>query len=307
MDTADGKHGGSKMALDCPFYKATNNSRIGFSRVKDIKQRILRSHFNRHPTGGVFFDSPMDKIRDAIRMVLARDQWQSSEDSMPSDLRETETNWSENANSPRGLNADDLASHLTNLLDRKRQPKSEGPENNRPGLRRDWNLETLGKIAIAIGICGGLSLPAVAAQHAPPTAALHLAIGASIAASGVIPALRSNDAVPQSYQTAAYGTWVAAFTAFLVLELIRRPNGLQRRLLGGTVFFLSLNPFGTLSQNAYSTLDGILNWGALALTASLCVIPGDHGLHESAGRCRDGCQRTWVRPRAGLGQPTVAT
>jgi len=268
-----GKHGGSKASFNCPYSNCLRHTGKPFSREDNLNEHLRRVHANRHHEGDVFFDSPVDTIRDAILMVLGRDQWRSSEDSMPSDLRETETNWSENADSPRGLNVDDLATHLTNLLHRKRQPKSEDPENNRPGLKRDWNLETLGKIAIAAGICGGLSLPAVAAQHAPPTAALHLAIGASIAASGIIPALRSNDAVPQNYQTAAYGTWVAAFTAFLVLELMRRPNGLQRRLLGGTVLFSSLNLLGTLSQNADSTLDGILNWGALALTASLCVIP----------------------------------
>lgn len=44
------------------------------------------------------------------------------------------------------------------------------------------------------------------------------------------------------------------------LELLRRPNALQRRLLGGTILFAALNLLGTLSQNASSALDGIMNW-----------------------------------------------
>jgi hypothetical protein len=54
------------------------------------------------------------------------------------------------------------------------------------------------------------------------------------------------------------------------LELLRRPTALQRKLLGGSVLFMTLNLLGTLSVT--SSLDGVMNWGPLALTASLCIV-----------------------------------
>lgn len=110
-------------------------------------------------------------------------------------------------------------------------------------------------------------------QHAVPDPILHFALGTSIAASGAIPPLRGNDNISPNYWLGACGTWGAAFLTLFVLELVRRPDGLQRRLLGGTVLFTALNLLGTLSQSADSVMDGILNWGPIALTASLCVVP----------------------------------
>ncbi|KAK3985184.1 hypothetical protein QBC44DRAFT_362546 [Cladorrhinum sp. PSN332] len=51
------------------------------------------------------------------------------------------------------------------------------------------------------------------------------------------------------------------------------PDWLQRRLLAGLVLLTGLNLLGTLAQGEPSTLEGMINWGPLALTASLCAIP----------------------------------
>jgi len=131
------------------------------------------------------------------------------------------------------------------------------------------------KMAIAATLCCGITMvPLVATQHHVPGAVLHSAIGTSLTTSLVVPLLRnSGDLLPPAYLIATYASWGAAFAAHLVCELLRRPNSLQRRLLGGTVLFSALNLLGTLSQSASSTLEGILSWGPLALTVSLCVIP----------------------------------
>ncbi|KAK3353369.1 hypothetical protein B0T25DRAFT_209264 [Lasiosphaeria hispida] len=136
------------------------------------------------------------------------------------------------------------------------------------------NWGTLKRIAITAAFCSGAaSLPLVAAQpHAVPNLILHFAFGITIATAGAIPPLRSSDTIPQAYWLAAYGTWGAVTIGLFTLELLRRPNALQRRLLSGTVLFTALNLLGTLSQNASSALDGIMNWGPLALTASLCIV-----------------------------------
>lgn len=138
-------------------------------------------------------------------------------------------------------------------------------------------LESPGRLktAIAATVCCGITMiPLAAAQHHVPEAVLHAAVGTSLTTSLVVPLLRnSGDLLPPAYLMATYATWGAAFAAHLVCESLRRSNSLQRRLLGGTVLFSALNLLGTLSQSASSTLEGILSWGPLALTASLCVIP----------------------------------
>ncbi|KAM7197948.1 hypothetical protein V8F20_006396 [Naviculisporaceae sp. PSN 640] len=130
--------------------------------------------------------------------------------------------------------------------------------------------------ALGLWICSGISLAfGVSAQHTVPGLITHIAAGTSIAASIMFPPLRNGgDLVqPGRLLPAVYGTWGVAFVTLLVCELLRRPTGLQRRLLVGTVLFSSLNLLGTLSQSAPSTLEGVMSWGPMALTASLCVIP----------------------------------
>ena len=174
---------------------------------------------------------------------------------------------------PRGsYNVNELGKQPWNILG-----KDTGAESlivARKGNPSARNHKILNKVAAVAAATMIISGPlAVTAQHAIPGAVLHVAVGTALGASVMIPPLRnSGDVVPPSYAMAAYGAWAAAFATLFVCELLRRPNALQRRLLGGTVLLSSLNLLGTLSQSASSTIEGILSWAPLALTVSLVAV-----------------------------------
>ncbi|KAK3382741.1 hypothetical protein B0T24DRAFT_672701 [Lasiosphaeria ovina] len=154
--------------------------------------------------------------------------------------------------------------------------------------RHQWpkarRLRAVSKIAATAAICSGIAaLPMAAAvghPHAALDAAQHLAAGVSVAASAAIPPLRSSNFIDNGYWAMAYAAWGTAVSVLFVLELMQRATNLQRRLLGGTVLFSTLSLLGTLSQSAGSPLEGILTWAPLALTASLCLVPGLIGAAE---------------------------
>ncbi|KAK0734543.1 hypothetical protein B0T26DRAFT_688876 [Lasiosphaeria miniovina] len=144
-----------------------------------------------------------------------------------------------------------------------------GPNASRPRV--------LCKIAATAAICSGIAALPMAAAVRHPHAALdvaeHLAAGISVAASAAIPPLRSSDFIDNGYWAMAYAAWGTAVSVLFVLELMQRPNNLQRRLFGGTVLFSTLSLLGSLSQSAESTIEGVLNWFPMAFAASLCVVP----------------------------------
>jgi hypothetical protein len=70
-----------------------------------------------------------------------------------------------------------------------------------------------------------------------------------------------------------YAAWGAAFTLFLVGELLRRPTWAQRRLLVGLLLFSGLNLTASLAQGGESMLEGVESWAPVAMTASLCLVP----------------------------------
>ena len=69
-----------------------------------------------------------------------------------------------------------------------------------------------------------------------------------------------------------YSTWGLAFLSFLGMELLRRPNWAQRRLLVGLFLFSGLNLMGTLGGSGSDMLDGVLSWGPVAMTVSLWLV-----------------------------------
>lgn len=113
----------------------------------------------------------------------------------------------------------------------------------------------------------------VPAQHHVPGPVLHITAGITIATSAMVPPLRKNEEIPPPYWITAYSVWGASCALLLILEMLRRRSWLQRRLLGGLVLLTGLNILGTLAQGEPSTLEGVVNWAPLALTASLCIIP----------------------------------
>lgn len=118
-----------------------------------------------------------------------------------------------------------------------------------------------------------LAAPPASAQHHIPPALLHIAAGTSFATSATIPPLRGSSTVPAPWWIAMYAAWGAAFTLFLVAELLRRPSWAQRRLLVGLLLFSGLNLTGSLVQGGDSMLEGVASWGPLAMTASLWLVP----------------------------------
>jgi hypothetical protein len=118
-----------------------------------------------------------------------------------------------------------------------------------------------------------LAAPPVSAQRHVPPALLHIAAGASFATSATIPPLRGSATVPAPWWIAMYAAWGAAFTLFLVGELLRRPTWAQRRLLVGLLLFSGLNLTASLAQGGESMLEGVESWAPVAMTASLCLVP----------------------------------
>ncbi|KAK3335168.1 hypothetical protein B0T19DRAFT_436053 [Cercophora scortea] len=134
-------------------------------------------------------------------------------------------------------------------------------------------LTALQKFALAIAAFSTIA-PAVAITLRITTdAVIYITAGVSIAASASIPPLRSAEDVAAAYWISAYCVWSVAFSMFFILELARRPNWLQCRLMLGMVLFSGLNLLGSLAQSASTMLVGVTVWGPLALTASLCVVP----------------------------------
>ncbi|KAK1830764.1 hypothetical protein QBC39DRAFT_103168 [Podospora conica] len=114
---------------------------------------------------------------------------------------------------------------------------------------------------------------AVSAQHHVPDAILHIAAGASFATSATIPPLRGSSKVAAPWWIAMYATWGVAFVIFLALELRRRPDWAQRRLLMGLFLFTGLNLTGSLVQGGDTVLEGVASWSPLTMTASLLLVP----------------------------------
>ncbi|KAM7214996.1 hypothetical protein V8F06_009598 [Rhypophila decipiens] len=145
--------------------------------------------------------------------------------------------------------------------------------------------ETTKRMGCGLAACAILGiLPAVAAQHTLHEAITHGAVGISMGASILVSPLRKRDDIdqPTYLVPVVYGVWGIAFVTLLGCQLLRRPTTLQRRLLAGTLFFSTLCLLGVWFQGALSTLEGLMSWGPVALTAALCVIPAVLDLALSA-------------------------
>lgn len=122
-----------------------------------------------------------------------------------------------------------------------------------------------------VALFSGLAvLPLAAGQpHAIPNVVLHSAFGATVAAAAAVPPLRNSDSISAAYWITVLSFWGITTIVLFALEALRRPTALERKMLSGSVLFMTLNLLGTLS--ATPSLDSVINWGPLALTASLCV------------------------------------
>ena len=153
------------------------------------------------------------------------------------------------------------------------QEASAVPNYGRRGPSRRETRRSLpiwGKLVSGALLSSWLTLPVVLAQHAIPDWLLHTVGGTTTAAAATIPAVRSSDDVPGAYCTAAYIVWCVFFIAFAAIELYRRRD--HRRLLLGMVVFCGVNLLGSFPGES-TTLDSLKDWGALALTVSLWVVP----------------------------------
>ncbi|KAH6983467.1 hypothetical protein BKA56DRAFT_615442 [Ilyonectria sp. MPI-CAGE-AT-0026] len=126
------------------------------------------------------------------------------------------------------------------------------------------------KLMSGLCIMWGLGVP-VALAHRIPDWLLHIVGGTTVAASACVPALQPAEDEIKAYRTGAYIAWAVTFAIFITMELYQRQD--QRRLLLGLVVFCGANLLGSLAENSSTTIDTITNWGPLALSLSLWVVP----------------------------------
>lgn len=162
---------------------------------------------------------------------------------------------------------------------RHRDSATSTPPNSHYDLKF---IKPRANIAFAAASLALTFIPLAAAQQAQSSplqlqsVITHISAGISIASSLYIIPLRNNGEPTQQSQTFwipfVYVAWSVSFVVLLTCTLLGRPPA-QKKLLIGTVLFTSLNLLGTLIQSAPSTLEGVLCWGAVALTASLFAVP----------------------------------
>ncbi len=141
------------------------------------------------------------------------------------------------------------------------------------GCRSSRSTPAMTAMMRSIAIVTMVFLPGAFAVRDMSGPAHHIAAGTSFAVSAMVPPLRTSSGVAPAYWAVAYTSWGFAFVAFFFMELRRRPNWPQRKFLSGMVIISALYLLGSLGQIESSTLEGVLVWGPLSLTASLCVVP----------------------------------
>lgn len=119
-------------------------------------------------------------------------------------------------------------------------------------------------------LMSGLGVP-VALAHRIPDWLLHIVGGTTVATGACVPALQPAEGETKAYRTGAYIAWAVTFAIFITMELYQRQD--QRRLLLGLVVFCGANLLGSLAEDSSTTIDTIKNWGPLALSLSLWVVP----------------------------------
>ncbi|KAG7287583.1 hypothetical protein NEMBOFW57_007095 [Staphylotrichum longicolle] len=128
----------------------------------------------------------------------------------------------------------------------------------------------LTKLLSGLCVIWGLGVP-VALAYRVPDWLLHAVGGMTVAAGACIPTLQQAEGQNEAYRTGAYVAWGVMYAIFMAIELYQRRD--QRRLLLGLVVFCGANLLGSLAEDASTTIETIKNWGPMALSLSLWVVP----------------------------------
>lgn len=126
------------------------------------------------------------------------------------------------------------------------------------------------KLLSGLCVIWGLGVP-IALAHRVPDWLLHAVGGMTVAAGACIPTLQQAGGQNEAYRTGAYVAWGVTYAIFMAIELYQRRD--QRRLMLGLVVFCGANLLGALAEDASTTIDTIKNWGPMALSLSLWVVP----------------------------------